>query len=137
MATINTAPSQVATSALESLPLENIIGAPLDACIKAQAHAAQTSARFIHEVGLQSKDDNGEYQAINVAFTFVQNGRLTRLNIPLLTIVPILTSLSKTLMWLLRQTSTLPLVLLTRLHPTQSIMQNSLVAEDGAGDCLV
>lgn len=89
MATINTAPSQVATSALESLPLENIIGAPLDACIKAQAQAAQTSARFIHEVGLQSKDDNGEYQAINVAFTFVQNGRLTRLNIPLLTIVPI------------------------------------------------
>ena len=44
MATINTAPSQVATSALESLPLENIIGAPLDACIKAQAQAAVTAA---------------------------------------------------------------------------------------------
>lgn len=137
MATINTAPSQVATSALESLPLENIIGAPLDACIKAQAQAAQTSARFIHEVGLQSKDDNGEYQAINVAFTFVQTADLLASTFHCSPSCLSLTSLSKTLMWLLRQTSTLPLVLLTRLHPTQSIMQNSLVAEDGAGDCLV
>lgn len=89
MANINTAPSQVATSALESLPFETIIGAPLDACIKAQAHAAQTSANFIQQVGMQDSDGDGVQEAINVSFTFIQNGKMMRLNIPLLSIVPI------------------------------------------------
>lgn len=89
MANINSAPSQVATSALDSIPFETIIGAPLDACIKAQALAAQTSANFIKEVGLQDTNGDGMQEAINVSFTFIQNGRMARLNIPLLTIVPI------------------------------------------------
>lgn len=58
MANINSAPSQVAISALESIPFESIIGAPLDACIKTQALAAQTSANFIKNVGMQ--DRNGD-----------------------------------------------------------------------------
>lgn len=89
MANLNSAPSQVATSALESIPFESIIGAPLDACIKAQAQAAQTSANFIKNVGMQDKNGDGVQEAINVSFTFIQNGKIARLNIPLLTIVPI------------------------------------------------
>lgn len=89
MANINSAPSQVATSALESIPFESIIGAPLDACIKAQALAAQTSANFIKNVGMQDRNGDGVQEAINVSFTFIQNGKMARLNIPLLTIVPI------------------------------------------------
>lgn len=89
MANLNSAPSQVATSALESIPFESIIGAPLDACIKAQAQAAQTSANFIKNVGMQDKNGDGVQEAINVSFTFIQNGKMARLNIPLLTIVPI------------------------------------------------
>lgn len=86
---IDTAPSQVATDALQALPFANIIGAPLEACIKAQAMAAQTTWKFIQEVGMQDSAATGEKEAVNVSFTFIQNGNNVRLNIPLLSIVPI------------------------------------------------
>lgn len=38
---------------------------------------------------MQDSDGDGVQEAINVSFTFIQNGKLTRLNIPLLSIVPI------------------------------------------------
>ena len=40
---IDTTPSQVATSALQAIPFGSMIGGPLNACIEAQAMAAQTS----------------------------------------------------------------------------------------------
>lgn len=86
---IDTAPSQVATSALSAIPFGSIIGGPLKACIEAQAMAAQTSWNFIKEVGLNTDPQTGEKTAINVAFQFLKDGRMSQLNVPLLTIVPI------------------------------------------------
>lgn len=87
---IDATPSQVATSALQAIPFSSIIGAPLDACIKAQAMAAKTTWQFIQEVGMKKVDGKDETkEAVNVAFTFIQNGNTVRLNIPLLSIVPI------------------------------------------------
>lgn len=86
---VDSAPSQVATEALQAIPFASIIGAPLDACIKAQAMAAQTTWEFIQQVGMQDKNEDGLKEAVNVAFTFIQNGKTVRLNIPLLSIVPI------------------------------------------------
>ena len=86
---IDTAPSQVATSALQAIPFGSIIGGPLKACIEAQAMAAQTSWKFIQEVGLNTNAETGEKTAVNVSFQFMQNGRMSQLNVPLLTIVPI------------------------------------------------
>lgn len=86
---VDTTPSQVATSALTGIPFSEIIGAPLKAAIEAQAMAAQTSWRFIQEVGLNTDKESGEKKAVNVSFDFLQNGKEARLNIPLLTIVPI------------------------------------------------
>jgi len=86
---IDSTPSQVATSALQAIPFGSIIGGPLKACIEAQAMAAQTSWKFIQEVGLNTNPETGQKEAINVSFMFMQNGHLTRLNVPLLTIVPI------------------------------------------------
>lgn len=86
---IDTAPSQVATSALQAIPFGSIIGGPLKACIEAQAMAAQTSWQFIQEVGLMTNPTTGEKEAVNVSFQFMQNGRMSQLNVPLLTIVPI------------------------------------------------
>lgn len=86
---IDTTPSQVATSALQAIPFGSIIGAPLKACIEAQAMAAQTSWQFIQEVGLNTNPETGEKEAVNVSFQFLQNGRMAQLNVPLLTIVPI------------------------------------------------
>ena len=86
---IDATPSQVATSALQAIPFGSIIGAPLKACIEAQAMAAQTSWQFIQEVGLNTNPETGKKEAVNVTFEFIQNGRMTQLNVPLLTIVPI------------------------------------------------
>lgn len=86
---IDSAPSQVATSALQAIPFGSIIGGPLKACIEAQAMAAQTSWKFIQEVGLNTNPETGEKEAVNVSFQFLQNGRMAQLNVPLLTIVPI------------------------------------------------
>lgn len=117
---ISTAPSSVATSALRAIPFENIIGGPLQACVKAQRLAAQTTVDFIREVGLEDvpvRDPKGEIvkaprldkygnvikdskdqpimdpvlekKAVYVCFQFIQAGRLVRLNVPMLSIVPI------------------------------------------------
>ena len=86
---IDTSPSQVATSALQSLPFGNIIGGPLKACIEAQAMAAKTSWNFIQEVGLNTDPKTGEKKTVNVSFQFIKDGRVAQLNVPLLTIVPI------------------------------------------------
>lgn len=86
---IDTTPSQVASSALSGLPFSEIIGSPLKAAIEAQAMAAETSWKFIQEVGLNTDPETGEKRAVNVSFDFLQNGKVARLNVPLLTIVPI------------------------------------------------
>lgn len=86
---ISSAPSQVATSALQAIPFSSMIGGPLKACIDAQAMAAKTTWDFIQEVGLTIDPETGEKKAVNVSFSFIQNGRTVQLNVPLLTIVPI------------------------------------------------
>lgn len=86
---IDTTPSQVATNALQAIPFGSIIGGPLKACIEAQAMAAQTSWKFIQEVGLNTNPETGQKEAVNVSFQFMQNGRMVQLNVPLLTIVPV------------------------------------------------
>lgn len=86
---VDSTPSQVATNALQALPFGNIIGAPLKACIEAQAMAAQTSWNFIQEVGLNTDPKTGEKKAVTVSFQFIKDGHLSQLNVPLLTIVPI------------------------------------------------
>lgn len=85
---IDTAPSQVATNALQAIPFGSIIGAPLSACIDAQAKAAQTTWDYIQKVGL-TEDENGERKAIYVNFEYRKNGKAVTLSVPLLTIVPI------------------------------------------------
>lgn len=89
MSNIDSTPSMVATAALTNIPFSNIIGAPLDACIEAQAKAAKKTWEFIHEVGMQTSDDGKTKEAVNVSFTFISNGKIRRLNIPLLTILPV------------------------------------------------
>lgn len=85
---VDTTPSQVATNALQALPFGSMIGGPLNACIEAQAMAAQTTWRFIQEVGLTT-NEKGEKEAVTVEFQFLKDGHMVQLNVPLLTIVPI------------------------------------------------
>jgi len=85
---IDTTPSTVATNALQALPFDTLIGGPLDAAINAQAMAAKTSWEFIQEVGLNI-DEKGKKEAVNVTFFYNKNGQMTKLIVPILTIVPI------------------------------------------------
>ena len=96
--------SGAAMQALQAIPFGELIGNPLRACVEAQKISAQTTVDFIKEVGLKTvpklndqnqpmKDSDGktiyETQAEYVCFEFIQAGRLVRLNVPLLSIVPI------------------------------------------------
>jgi hypothetical protein len=92
---------------LRALPLEHIIGAPLEAAIKAQAMAARTSVEFIREVGLKTDATTGELSAQYVDFKFdrtleemmvppaggqpIRNYRVvpSKLTVPLLAMVPV------------------------------------------------
>ncbi|MDC0710177.1 DUF2589 domain-containing protein [Stigmatella sp. ncwal1] len=73
-----------ATSALQGIPFEQLIGGPLTAAVKAQALAAKTSVDFIRSVGFSEKGE-----VVNVKFVYQRDGRTVSLDVPLLTIVPI------------------------------------------------
>lgn len=92
---------------LKSLPLGAIIGGPLEAAIRAQAMAANSTVDFIKQVGLK-KDKDGDLNAQIVDFKFdrtleekqpganagdpaITNYRIvpSKLSVPLLAIVPV------------------------------------------------
>jgi hypothetical protein len=88
MPALDTSASGVALGQLENLPFGNIIAAPINAAINAQALAAQTTIDFIRAIGLQ--EVNGKLEAVNVAFTYRDGSGIVReLVIPALTIFPI------------------------------------------------
>lgn len=79
---------------LSALPLESLIGKPLEAAVRAQAYAAMTTARFVQEVGL---DDEGNVKSVTFKFkrkvVDPDTGNLTEedttLEAPILTILPV------------------------------------------------
>ena len=75
---IDTTPSVVATNALQAIPFSTLIGCPLDAAIKAQAMAAQTSWEFIQQVGLNPVPNSDQMEARNVTFFYNKNGQMTK-----------------------------------------------------------
>lgn len=88
METDNNLPQDM-NSTLRSLPFSSIIGAPLKACIEAQAMAAKTSWKFIEEVGLWKNPETGEKEIVNISFIFERQGQTAQVTIPLLTIIPV------------------------------------------------
>lgn len=84
-----------------ALPMEQIIGGPLQAVVKAQALAASSTADFIQNVGLQAQGTapNQTFTARTVDFSFDRTRaeesndttatETVTLSVPLLTILPI------------------------------------------------
>lgn len=79
---------QTANAALQSIPFGNLIGAPLEACVNAQAQAAWTTYEYISEVGFDVKSEY-EWEARTVSFTFMMEGVMKQITVPLLTILPL------------------------------------------------
>lgn len=85
---LDTTAAQSAQNLLNGINYSALIGAPLEAAIKAQAMAARSTWEFIQEVGLNT-DESGQKSAVNVTFLYQKDGQLVRLIVPILTIVPI------------------------------------------------
>ncbi|WP_053228348.1 DUF2589 domain-containing protein [Spirochaeta cellobiosiphila] len=85
---IDSSPATTAQSMLNGIDYGALIGGPLQAAIKAQAMAAQSTWEFIQHVGLNT-DSEGNKSAVNVSFSYQKDGELVKLIVPILTIVPI------------------------------------------------
>lgn len=87
---VDEAPRKEVASALQTIPFEELIGGPLKACVKAQEMAAETTWRYIQEVGFSAPlDDKSNPEAVTVKFVFQQDGVKKQITIPLLAVVPI------------------------------------------------
>lgn len=58
---------------LRNLPLEQLISAPLNAVIKAQAQAAMTTVQFIEEVGFIRKEDTDSFSLFDTPANSAKN----------------------------------------------------------------
>lgn len=83
----NNSISQV-KSVINSIPFEEILGGPLVACVGAQRDASFTAYKFMREVTMNTGKD-GEAEPVMVSFSFIKDGKKLKLNVPLLTIVPL------------------------------------------------
>lgn len=81
--------TQGVTGALQAIPFASMIGGPLQACISAQAMAARASLDYIREVGMTTDPHTGEPVVVYLSFLFVREGRVARLKVPLLAVVPV------------------------------------------------
>jgi len=68
---------------LQSLPLEQMIGAPMQGAIKASAMASKTTLEFISSVGFTGEKNT---RKVNTT-SFIHNG--TKIQVPLLSMIPI------------------------------------------------
>lgn len=74
--------------AARMLPLETLVGDPLVSCVKAQTEAAMATRKYIRS--LSKPDSTDAVQEIeSISFIFKKEGKLYKLSVPLLTIVPI------------------------------------------------
>jgi hypothetical protein len=85
---------------LQALPLEYLLGSPMQAAITAQALAAKTTSDFIQQVALEEDETTGDIRAVMIDFQFEQSvpienapgefeTRDTHLRVPLLATVQV------------------------------------------------
>lgn len=75
---------------INSIPFGNIIGGPLAACVMAQADAAQTTRNYINQALMKPSDlSPGAFSPKAISFSFSIDGKMNKMVVPLLTIVPI------------------------------------------------
>lgn len=72
---------------LQSLPLEQIIGGPMQGAIKASSMSAQTTLDFVQKVGF--KTENGKTSVNIVELSQSKNNSQSNLTVPILSMVPV------------------------------------------------
>lgn len=75
---------------LESLSFRSIIGGPLKACVEAQQETANATYNYMTSTVLERDSDGvADFKPVMMRFCFIKDGLLHRLEIPLMTIIPI------------------------------------------------
>ena len=81
--------SEVAIGTMTSLPFSSLISGPLMACIEAQNRSNQVTLGYIQKLAFSKDGRSSRNMAVTFEFEYINNGRVQRLSIPLLTLVPI------------------------------------------------
>ena len=77
------------TSALEPVNFSTLLGAPLSACVDAQAQAASATTDYIERVGFTFDRETGKYKAVTISFRYSSSEGEKRITLPLLSVVPV------------------------------------------------
>ncbi|MBO4531035.1 MAG: DUF2589 domain-containing protein [Paludibacteraceae bacterium] len=80
---------KTANTAFDSVPFENLIGAPLCACVNAQKQASEATIDYIQKLGFDKSEDSDDLSVVMVSFEFIHNGKPKTMRLPLLSIVPV------------------------------------------------
>lgn len=76
-------------SALETMPFGELLTAPLNACVDAQAQAATATTEYIKKVGFIYDSHDKVYRPVTVSFTYNTELGAKRFTLPLITVVPV------------------------------------------------
>lgn len=76
-------------SSIESINFSNLLGAPLTACVDAQAQAASATADYIERMGFFYDEDKGKYKPINIYFRYKSQEGDKKITLPLISVVPV------------------------------------------------
>lgn len=76
-------------SALEKTDFRAILGAPLTACVDAQAQAASATADYIEKVGFRYNNISKEYETTTITFRYYTEDEVKTIIVPLITVMPV------------------------------------------------
>ena len=85
--TVDTAFANNSFKTLGSISFDDLIGNPLRAAVKAQRDMAKEALNYIKDEGIKV-DKNGNAQLTYVTLNFVKDGKPSKMQIPLLTLIP-------------------------------------------------
>ena len=85
---VDTAFANSAFDTLGGLSFDKLIGEPLRAAVKAQRDMAKEALNYIKKETIVTGKDGVDPQLAYVTLNFVKNGKMTRMRIPLLTLIP-------------------------------------------------
>lgn len=76
-------------SALEKTDFRALLGAPLKACVDAQAQAASATANYIEKVGFRYNNVSKEYETTTITFRYYTDDEIKTIVVPLITVIPV------------------------------------------------
>ena len=77
-------------SSSNTIPFDQMIGAPLIACVNAQSMASMETLKFVKEAGFKKSEKEGsDFEVVNVSFSYKNGNEMFSLSVPLLTIIPV------------------------------------------------